>query len=64
MKAGQNHNNRPKFPFELCSQGGRAAATQVSSEFAPLRLGDLAIIATLGVGGFGRVELVSGPTHC
>lgn len=27
-------------------------------EFAKLRLGDLDIIATLGVGGFGRVELV------
>lgn len=31
----------------------------VDSEYAKLRLGDLTMIATLGVGGFGRVELVS-----
>ncbi|XP_076454893.1 cGMP-dependent protein kinase 1-like isoform X2 [Babylonia areolata] len=30
----------------------------VDSEFAKLRLGDLSMVATLGVGGFGRVELV------
>lgn len=31
----------------------------MDSEYAKLRLGDLTMIATLGVGGFGRVELVS-----
>lgn len=30
----------------------------MNEEFAHLRLSDLRIIATLGVGGFGRVELV------
>ncbi|KAL3877721.1 hypothetical protein ACJMK2_035386, partial [Sinanodonta woodiana] len=30
----------------------------VDAEFAKLKLGDLNIVATLGVGGFGRVELV------
>ncbi len=29
------------------------------SEFADLKLSDLEVVATLGVGGFGRVELVS-----
>lgn len=29
-----------------------------ASEFAQLRLGDLDVVATLGIGGFGRVELV------
>lgn len=31
----------------------------VEAEFAKLKLGDLSIVTTLGVGGFGRVELVS-----
>jgi len=31
----------------------------VAKEFASLRLSDFTVIATLGVGGFGRVELVS-----
>nr|KAG5713809.1 hypothetical protein BaRGS_024436 [Batillaria attramentaria] len=30
----------------------------VDSEYAKLKLGDLGMVATLGVGGFGRVELV------
>jgi hypothetical protein len=30
----------------------------VDAEFAKLKLGDLTAVATLGVGGFGRVELV------
>ena len=30
----------------------------VHQEFKPLKLSDLRIVATLGVGGFGRVELV------
>ncbi|XP_060576647.1 cGMP-dependent protein kinase 1-like [Ruditapes philippinarum] len=30
----------------------------VAAEFAKLKLGDLSIVTTLGVGGFGRVELV------
>ncbi|KAL8573654.1 cGMP-dependent protein kinase 1 [Nucella lapillus] len=30
----------------------------VDSEYAKLKLGDLSMVATLGVGGFGRVELV------
>ena len=30
----------------------------IHEEFKPLKLSDLRIIATLGVGGFGRVELV------
>ncbi|WAQ97092.1 KGP1-like protein [Mya arenaria] len=30
----------------------------VDAEFAKLKLGDLSIVTTLGVGGFGRVELV------
>ncbi|KAK3580700.1 hypothetical protein CHS0354_005703 [Potamilus streckersoni] len=30
----------------------------IDAEFAKLKLGDLNIVATLGVGGFGRVELV------
>uniref|UniRef100_A0A914XKX9 cGMP-dependent protein kinase n=1 Tax=Plectus sambesii TaxID=2011161 RepID=A0A914XKX9_9BILA len=36
---------------------GRRSVT-LSPEFTSLRLGDLRIVATLGVGGFGRVELV------
>lgn len=32
---------------------------QLSAEFASLRLSDFTVIATLGIGGFGRVELVS-----
>ena len=31
---------------------------RVHQEFKPLKLSDLRIVATLGVGGFGRVELV------
>lgn len=31
---------------------------KVDKEFADIKLGDLNVIATLGVGGFGRVELV------
>lgn len=31
---------------------------RLNEEFANLRLSDLRIIATLGIGGFGRVELV------
>ncbi|KAF0299746.1 cGMP-dependent protein kinase, isozyme 2 forms cD5/T2 [Amphibalanus amphitrite] len=31
---------------------------QINREFADVKLSDLAVIATLGVGGFGRVELV------
>ncbi|XP_037081184.1 LOW QUALITY PROTEIN: cGMP-dependent protein kinase, isozyme 2 forms cD5/T2-like [Pollicipes pollicipes] len=31
---------------------------QINHEFADVKLSDLAVIATLGVGGFGRVELV------
>ena len=34
----------------------------VDAEFVKLKLGDLSIISTLGVGGFGRVELV-GTVH-
>ena len=30
-----------------------------ADEFAEIQLNDLKVIATLGVGGFGRVELVS-----
>lgn len=33
----------------------------VDSEYTKLKLGDLSMVATLGVGGFGRVELVSSP---
>ncbi len=29
------------------------------AEFADVKLGDLEVVATLGVGGFGRVELVT-----
>ena len=32
--------------------------TRINREFADVKLSDLAVIATLGVGGFGRVELV------
>ena len=32
---------------------------RIHEEFKALKLSDLRIIATLGVGGFGRVELVS-----
>lgn len=32
--------------------------SSIHEEFKNLRLSDLRIIATLGVGGFGRVELV------
>ena len=32
--------------------------SSADSEFAKLKLGDLSIVTTLGVGGFGRVELV------
>jgi len=38
--------------------GGLKLGTKVSEEFEALRLNDLEILATLGVGGFGRVELV------
>lgn len=31
----------------------------VESEFKQLELSDLQVVATLGIGGFGRVELVS-----
>eukprot|EP00057_Strongylocentrotus_purpuratus_P024320 XP_011678794.1 PREDICTED: cGMP-dependent protein kinase 1 [Strongylocentrotus purpuratus] len=34
------------------------AKSRVDSEFADLQLDDIHIVATLGVGGFGRVELV------
>ncbi|XP_077538179.1 cGMP-dependent protein kinase for isoform X1 [Haemaphysalis longicornis] len=34
------------------------ARQRINEEFANLKLGDLRVIATLGVGGFGRVELV------
>ncbi len=37
----------------------RGLSTDLPDEISQLRLGELAIIATLGVGGFGRVELVS-----
>ena len=30
----------------------------MTSEYAQVRLGDLDVVATLGIGGFGRVELV------
>ena len=32
---------------------------RVDLEFAQVQLEDIGVIATLGVGGFGRVELVS-----
>jgi len=32
--------------------------SRINEEFRSVRLQDLRIIATLGVGGFGRVELV------
>ena len=35
----------------------------VDTEYAKLKLGDLSAVSTLGVGGFGRVELVSLFTH-
>ncbi|KAH7979622.1 hypothetical protein HPB49_010200 [Dermacentor silvarum] len=34
-------------------------ALEVDSEVKPIQLDDLEVLATLGVGGFGRVELVS-----
>ena len=33
----------------------------MDSEFANIKLTDISVLATLGVGGFGRVELVSIP---
>lgn len=35
-----------------------SSRSEVQSEYAHLRLADLDVLATLGVGGFGRVELV------
>ena len=35
-----------------------AAVTQPAKEYMDIELDDLEVIATLGVGGFGRVELV------
>ena len=35
-----------------------SALSRIHEEFKTLKLSDLRIIATLGVGGFGRVELV------
>lgn len=35
---------------------------RADQEFMKLKLSDLSIVATLGVGGFGRVELVR-PLH-
>jgi len=32
---------------------------RVNEEFKDLKLSDLRVLATLGVGGFGRVELVN-----
>ena len=37
----------------------REIKEQASSEFAHVNLSGLAVIKTLGVGGFGRVELVT-----
>lgn len=38
--------------------GDTATLTPAVSEYAQIRLGDLDVVATLGIGGFGRVELV------
>ena len=38
--------------------GSRNNETKVSKQFEDLTLDDLEVIATLGMGGFGRVELV------
>lgn len=36
---------------------------KISKEFEDLTLDELEVIATLGMGGFGRVELVITPPH-
>ena len=38
--------------------GEKQIVTQPSKEYMDIELDDLEVIATLGVGGFGRVELV------
>lgn len=38
--------------------GEKQLVTQPSKEYMDIELDDLEVIATLGVGGFGRVELV------
>lgn len=37
----------------------QAQSSAISKEFENITLHDLELVATLGVGGFGRVELVS-----
>ena len=38
--------------------GDSGIPAQLISEYAQVRLADLDVVATLGIGGFGRVELV------
>lgn len=38
--------------------GDSGIPVQLISEYAQVRLADLDVVATLGIGGFGRVELV------
>lgn len=40
------------------SKEAESGRPQIEPEFKELALGDIRTIATLGVGGFGRVELV------
>ena len=47
------------YPDDLKSD-----AVPIAPEFVNLKLSDLKILATLGVGGFGRVELVRLLTLC
>ncbi len=42
----------------VSSRPGDSGIPPLTSEYAQVRLGDLDVVATLGIGGFGRVELV------
>lgn len=42
----------------VSSRPGDSGSVPLISEYAQVRLSDLDVVATLGIGGFGRVELV------
>ena len=53
-----------QIKFETQSSTTDQKGPPVAAEYKNVQLNDLEIIATLGIGGFGRVELVRVSNRC